>query len=65
MGKPLNGTRLLVAGAVLALGLGIATPASADVLSDRAQAVALYETGGPTMTSEARKALLGTADELP
>ncbi|WP_255638528.1 hypothetical protein [Amycolatopsis sp. DSM 110486] len=39
----MNGTRLLVAGAVLALGLGVATPASADVLSDRAQAVALSD----------------------
>ncbi|GAB3141146.1 ALF repeat-containing protein [Amycolatopsis stemonae] len=49
--------------AALAAGV-FATPAAADVLPDRAQAVGYLETGGPGVARAAEAALLGTPADL-
>ncbi len=53
----------VIVAAALAAGV-IATPAAADVLPDRAQAVSLLETGGPGVARAAEAALLGSPADL-
>ncbi|MEU0537747.1 ALF repeat-containing protein [Amycolatopsis tolypomycina] len=53
----------VIVAAALAAGV-FATPAAADVLPDRAQAVAQLETGGPGVARAAETALLGSPADL-
>ncbi|MEV6830872.1 ALF repeat-containing protein [Amycolatopsis sp. NPDC051102] len=53
----------VIVAAALAAGV-FATPAAADVLPDRAQAVSLLETGGPGVARAAEEALLGSPADL-
>ncbi len=53
----------VIVAAALTAGL-FATPAAADVLPDRAQAVSFLETGGPGVARAAEAALLGSPADL-